>query len=69
MPYTFTVEDDQFKKYVEWKREHDKICPQTKVGAIGGKETYLFTQTSLGLITVIKCACEEELDLTNYDEW
>ena len=39
-------------------------------GAIGGGVTYMLTDTSLGTIIKVKHAItNEELDLTNYDEW
>ena len=40
-----------------------------KVGAIGGRFTYHFTPTSLGLISSISCGCGAKETLTNFDEW
>lgn len=38
-------------------------------GSIGGAITYSFTPTGLGVVVKVKCACGEEKDLTNYEEW
>jgi hypothetical protein len=41
-----------------------------KSGAIGGRYSYIFTPTSLGTVSRVKCcACQAEIDLTDYDEW
>lgn len=37
--------------------------------AIGGRFTYSFTHTSLGLITSIACACRKKKTLTDFSEW
>jgi hypothetical protein len=57
--------------------EHDKTCkyfddgtsPNSPVGAIGGRIKFQFTTTGLGIIAIVKCACGEEVDLTDYDSW
>lgn len=39
-------------------------------GAIGGQFTFTFTITSIGqIVTVIDSASNEELTLTDFDEW
>lgn len=68
----FALDDIQFIKLVKWEREHDKTCKfanPMKQGACGGRLTYSFTPTSLGVVTKIKCACGEEVDVSDYDEW
>ena len=69
MAFNFTVPDDEATKYQKWREEHNEVCPQTEVGAIGGKFTWLFTPTGLGCILRLKCACGEEIDLTDYENW
>lgn len=62
-------ESDKFQK---WIAEHDKTCKfadPAKCGASGGRLTYSFTPTSLGLIQKVRCACEAEVDLTDYESW
>jgi hypothetical protein len=39
-------------------------------GAIGGSVTYMFTPTSIGLVTKVKYGLTDEIiDLTDYDSW
>jgi hypothetical protein len=64
----FEVPDKE--KATKWLQEHNcKFKHPNKVGAIGGRISYQFTPTSLGLIAVIKCTCGEKCDVSNYDEW
>ena len=61
----------------DWLSVHNKTCKLyddgtsdiSPSGAIGGRLTYSFTPTSLGIITVVKCACGKEINLTDYDNW
>jgi hypothetical protein len=52
-----------------WAKEHDKICTVKETGAIGGKFTYFFTPTSLGVICKVECTCGEKYDGTKYECW
>ncbi len=66
----FELNEDEFEKYTLWNSEHIKICPLYNMsGAIGGRLSFIFTPTSLGVITIVKCACGEEKTLTNFNEW
>lgn len=68
----FDLNKEQIKKYNDWLEEHDKSCSFTNgmnQGAIGGWRTYTFTRTSLGTVSKIKCACGEEVDVTDYKSW
>jgi len=73
----FGLRSSEVEKLVEWAEAHDPTCKfhddGTLVfppgGAIGGRITYAFTPTSLGVVTIVKCACGEKLDLTDYDCW
>ena len=56
----------------KWIKTHKcKLKDPSKQGAIGGRFTYQFTPTSMGIITVVKCACGKDLDLdlTDYKSW
>ena len=44
-------------------------CDLPYAGAVGGKITYSFTNTSLGQIILISCACGADVDLSDYDIW
>ena len=69
MPYHFEIPDEEAEKSEEWKIEHKKVCKVTNVGAIGGRFTWSFTATSLGCIIVLKCACGEKINLTDFESW
>lgn len=69
MSFNFTVPENESKKAEDWIWKHKKVCEITDVGAIGGKYTWSFTQTSLGCIMILKCACGEEIDLTDFENW
>ena len=60
----FEIAKNELEKLSEWK--HD--C-KIYTGAISGRITYCFTNTSLGQIIKVKCACGEEIDLTDYNDW
>lgn len=63
-----TIDGLQSKLASKWKNEH--VCKySTNSGAIGGQFTYAFTNTSLGQIFKVQCACGEEVDLTDYMGW
>ena len=68
----FEFDETELRKYKKWKEEHDKTCPckdPMKQGAIGGRLTYQFTPSGVGVATVVKCACGEKIDLTDYESW
>ncbi len=60
------------KTFEDWLLEHDKTCPfklRLNQGAIGGRFTYKYTPTSLGIVAKIECGCGSEVDVTDYSEW
>lgn len=71
----FYVTPHQVEKFSEWDSEHvaAKHPPGPDglryEGAIGGRVTWMFTRTSLGIVTKVKCACGATLDLTEYESW
>jgi len=67
--FNFTIPEKESKIAENWISKHKMVCRIKDVGAIGGKYTWSFTQTSLGCITILKCACGEEIDLTDYRDW
>tara|TARA_Y100000310_G_C20262909_1_gene614460 strand:+ start:342 stop:620 length:279 start_codon:yes stop_codon:yes gene_type:complete len=54
--------------WMEKHREEHKVGP-FGCGAIGGRWSYKFTPTGLGIIKVIQCFCGEEECLTDFDDW
>lgn len=75
----FSLDEDQGKKLDEWIAKHNETCPHhykpevhgmhNPAGACGGTLTFKFTPTTLGMVTKVKCACNEEVDLSDYDSW
>ena len=66
----FELSKEENTKYKKWLTKHDKKCPyKNNEGSIGGRLTYCFTPTSLGVITEIKCGCGVKINVTNYEEW
>lgn len=58
----------EFMDNHECSLENDQFGGK-KIGAIGGRWTWSFTPTSIGLIVKIKCACGAEEDLTDCSDW
>lgn len=70
--YSFGVNKRQAKKISEFITEHNKDCvyadPRSQ-GAVGGRFTYEFCNTTLGQVCKFKCECGASVDVTDYDEW
>jgi hypothetical protein len=64
----FTIDVESMEQMQVFMNEHDRLH-KGKDGAIGGRYTYEFTHTSLGLITVLRCACGAKCDPTKYEDW
>lgn len=64
----WTLGRDEGKKALAWCEEHDKKHSGGHA-AIGGRYTFSFTPTTLGTVAKVTCACGENIDLTNYEEW
>ncbi len=60
----FSLDKEQTEMFIKWK-DHDD-CLES-FGACGGRFTFSFTQTSLGCVCKVKCACGQELDMTDYN--
>ena len=63
---TFELTEEQELKYLKWSMAR----PKKNSGAIGGRYTFSFTPTSLGvIIKVIDDFNKEFIDLTEYESW
>jgi hypothetical protein len=68
----FSLGEFERAKLMEWITEHDKTCKyadRNKQGACGGRLTYSFTPTGIGMVVKIECACGGECDVSDYDNW
>ena len=62
------LDETQTKMLNEWNEKH--FCEfKDYSSAIGGRLTYCYTPTSLGMIIVIRCECGDKIDVTNYENW
>lgn len=71
-PFSFELDDDEAKKLLAWKAEHQ--CQfygreDSYAGAIGGPFTYSFTPNGLGVVAVVSCGCGAKIDVTDYSGW
>ena len=65
----FKLEDRQVEEARKWVNEHPCTLRDAKrMGAIGGKTTYTFTNTTIGEIAGIQCACGESYCLTKMED-
>lgn len=68
----FQLSEKEREVESKWLKKHNKTCifkNPDKQGAIGGRISYIFTPTSLGVLTKIKCACGEQIDITDVSDW
>lgn len=64
------LDEKQKIKFAKWKKKHDKKCEyRIKSPTEGGRFTYMFTPTGLGMIIRVRCLCGKEIDLTDSENW
>ncbi len=70
--YLFRISKEEAGKFRVWLEQHNESChyanPKNR-GAIGGRFCFKFAPTTLGTATKVKCACGQEIDLTDYEDW
>ena len=65
----FSLTELQLKELYKWIADREQESSEI-FGAIGGRYTYSFTSTSLGIIIVVKDnLTQKEINLTDYDSW
>ena len=62
----FTIEDQEAVLAQEWITKHKCSIRGKYQGAIGGGITFCFTNTSIGQIQVVKCACGAKHYIDNH---
>lgn len=66
----FILNNDQIIKSEQFLKKHQcQYSGFENQGVVGGRFTYTFTPTNLGTVVKLKCACGEEIDLTDYENW
>ncbi len=64
----YQPEEIERKRILKAEKKH--AHKGKNVGAIGGKFTYEFTPTSLGIVVIVRCnICKEKTDVTDYESW
>lgn len=68
---TFDLSESQTEQAVAWVDKHtkEKHPKPRHDGAIGGRYTWSFTPTSIGMVAKVTCACGEKIDLSDYQDW
>ena len=69
----FPISEEEEKRIEEWKKKHDKEVHGITTldhrlragGCIGGRYTYIFVLTSLGVVGTVKCNCGEKYEFQN----
>lgn len=68
----FELSKEQWDRVGEWIKKHNVEKHGSEhpyMGAIGGAFTYEFTPTSLGTVNIVRCACKDKIDVSDYDSW
>jgi hypothetical protein len=64
----FDLSKKQLAELAKWQVELER--DEAPTGAIGGRYTYSFTPTSIGIVSKVKDEVTGDvLDLTDYDMW
>ena len=63
----FRVRAEHAKAALAWIKKHPCKERRKSGGVIGGKVSYVFTQTSIGVLQVVKCVCRGEECLNALD--
>lgn len=62
----FSLDKEETDKLNQWLEK----LPSSPEGAIGGRITYSFTPTNLGVVIKVRDeVTKQEIDLTNYEAW
>lgn len=67
----YRLSETELKTLKEWDERHldERHGKEPYAGAIGGRLSYIFTPTGLGVISKVKCMCGEEFNLTDWDHF
>lgn len=61
--YGFKISKNEFDAINEWTKEHNASAHNNRsFGACGGRYTYCFTPTGIGMHGVVRCSCGAEFE-------
>ena len=68
---SFAIEPKDVERIDEWKARHEaeKHNGSNYAGAIGGRYTYEFTPTSIGIFGRVRCTCGDHFDYDDGTDW
>ena len=69
MMLEFVMSEKEVADFDKWRKSHRCEIDEMSPAAIGGRWTFMFTPTGLGNVTVVKCACGAELEVTDVSMW
>jgi len=63
----FKLDKEQMKQVREWWMDDKHLeCRNAGAGSIGGKLSYIFTPTSIGVLTQVECGiCLDTIDVSD----
>ena len=62
----FRLTEEQTTKLLDWMN----ALPVAETGAVGGRFTYMFTPTGIGLVVKVEDGItKQQIDLTDYNDW
>ena len=75
---TFTLTNEQWDKYIKWRKKLPDLC-DSAFGAAGGGYEFVFTPTGLGTVELVR-RCDsksiggakkkdKEINLTDFSHW
>jgi hypothetical protein len=67
--YKFEIPEDQIERLETWKKHECECKDPSKQGAIGGRFTYEFIPTGIGVFVTVKCMCGSHIHLTDDDRF
>ncbi len=69
MNYEFGLDEDEIKIFETWREEQMKKSNEHH-SSVGGRWTFAFTTTGVGIIVEVKDNNTDEIKiLTNFDNW
>lgn len=60
----FIIAPYEQKTLNEWVAKHRETCKYRYISL-----TYKFTDTGIGVATIVECRCGEEVNITDYEIW
>jgi len=63
----FIITAEEAVAIAKWQQKHERKCGMSTI-AIGGRYTYYFTPTGVGVLAGVKCVCGKKKCFTDCDK-